>query len=91
MARAARKDVHLKVSTAGAMVKGEMIAGEFSDPAGLATIAHSGFTEILQILVISPDFKRDCGSHEKVAPLSEGMAQRQQEAGGHHAMPVMPP
>ncbi|KIM60815.1 hypothetical protein SCLCIDRAFT_123331, partial [Scleroderma citrinum Foug A] len=54
------------------MMKRKKTAGEFSDPAGLATIEFLGFTEILQILEIGPYFKQDSGSHEKVAPISEG-------------------
>jgi len=70
MASTARKDVSFQVGTTWAVMKGEMIAGKFSDP-GLVTIEFLGFTEVFKVLVVCPNLKWDRGSHEKMTPLCE--------------------
>ncbi len=46
-----------------------MIFREFGNPACLSSVQLLGFPEILEVLMICPDFKIFFGPHKVVAPL----------------------
>ncbi len=68
---AVTEKVGFLVGSAGFMVEREMIFCEFGDPMSLSLVQLLGLSEILEVLMISPDFKVLGSSHEVVSPFTE--------------------
>ncbi len=69
MIGSSREEVSLFVGGAGFMMKGEVVFHQFSDPPGLLTIYFLGFSEILEILMICPDFEVLVCAHKVMPPF----------------------
>ncbi len=66
---ASRKKVSFLVKGAGLVSKGEVVFGQLSDPSCLSSVQLLWFSEILEVLMIHPDFNVYGGAHEVVAPF----------------------
>ncbi len=62
------KQVGLLVGGSGFVVEREVILGEFCDPPSLPSVDLLRLLEVLEVLVIHPDFKVLCSAHEVVSP-----------------------
>lgn len=63
------EEVSFLVGNTRLMVENEVVFCEFSDPACLASVQFLGFLEVLEVLMIHPDFNIFCGTHEVVSPF----------------------
>ncbi len=66
-----RQKVSFLVGSASFMMEGEMIFCQLDDPSGLSSVYFLGLSEILEVLVIHPNFKVLVCSHEVVSPFFE--------------------
>jgi len=64
-----RQCVQFAHSTAGAVMKQEVKFSQMQEPTSLATVKFLGRHEILEVLVVSPDFHRIGRSFQKVPLL----------------------
>ena len=53
-------------------MEGEVVFCEFGNPSRLSAIEFLRLAEILEILVVGPDFNVNRGAHEVVSPFFQG-------------------
>ena len=64
-----RQYVQFAHSTSGAVMKQEVESSQMQGPMSLATVKFLGHHEILEVLVVSPDFHQMGRSFQKVPSL----------------------
>jgi hypothetical protein len=68
---ASRQCIGFGVLLAGYIMEGKMIICEFREPSSLSAIEFLQLFEISKVLMIGPDLKGMCCTHEVMAPLGE--------------------
>ncbi len=66
------KQVGFYVLGTGLVVECEVVLRKLGDPAGLSSVQLLRESEILEVLVIHPDFYVFFGTHEVMTPFGEG-------------------
>jgi len=69
MINSPRQCVWFAHSTSGVVMKQEVESSQMQGPTSLTTVKFLGHHEILEVLVVSPDFHRMGRSFQKVPPL----------------------
>ncbi len=66
------EEVSLLVESTGFVSEYEVVFSQFGHPACLSSVQLLRLLEVLEVLVICPDFHIFGGSHEVVAPFRQG-------------------
>ena len=66
------EEVCLLVGGAWLMVEGEVILSQLGDPSCLSSVELLGFSEVLEVLMICPDFYLLCRTHQVMSPFGQG-------------------